>query len=205
MIPKSKILTTTSSAPGVRMNRSQIKTIQAATKIGYNVTEPNQTQTVTVNIGKDIQEVEKHPETVEETISVAEKTDSTANSVSASAASVDLARRYNEIITCKDKYIEALHIMLNIVRNNPLVVKHFVIANTDNLNNLVLLLTNADEVEITLNYDVDCGCCGDSRVALVDKIYVRKHNDLYIFKQSFPEAVKILDDHKISCKMVLII
>ena len=180
------------------MNSSQIKTIQAATPIGSNVTEPNQTQTVTVNIGKDIQEVEKHPEIVEERqcepISVAEKNDSTT----------DLARRYNEIITCKDKYIQALHIILNIIRNNPLIIKHFVIANGDDLSNLVRLLTNADEVEITLNYDADCGCCGDSRVALVDKIYVRKQNDLYIFKQSFPEAVKILDDHKISCKMVLI-
>ena len=94
--------------------------------------------------------------------------------------------------------------MINIVRNNPVVVKNFVIANADDLNNLVRLLTNADEVEITLNYDADCGCCGDSRVALVDKIYARKQNDLYIFKQSFPEVVKILDDHKISCKMVLI-
>ena len=69
MIPKSKILTTTSIAPRrrfapedlrseVQMNSSQIKTIQAATKIGYNVTEPNQTQTVTVNIGKYVQELE---------------------------------------------------------------------------------------------------------------------------------------------------
>ena len=57
MIPKSKILATSSGGPsGMRMNSSQIKTIQAATKIGYNVTEPNQTQNVTVNIGKDIQE-----------------------------------------------------------------------------------------------------------------------------------------------------
>jgi len=196
MIPKSKILATSSGGPsGMRMNSSQIKTIQAATKIGYNVTEPNQTQNVTVNIGKDIQELEPHRgETVDEQIAAPEKNDST----------IDLARRFNEIITCKDKYIQALHIMLNIVRNNPLIVKHFVIAKTDNLNNLVLLLTNADEVEITLNYDVDCGCCSNGNIALVDKIYVRKRDDLYIFKQSFPEAVKILDEHKISCKMVLI-
>ena len=74
MIPKSKILATSSGGPsGMRMNSSQIKTIQAATKIGYNVTEPNQTQTVTVNIGKDIQELEKHPEIAEETITVTEK------------------------------------------------------------------------------------------------------------------------------------
>ena len=94
--------------------------------------------------------------------------------------------------------------MINIVRNNPLVVENFVIANADDLNNLVRLLTNADEVEITLNYDVDCGCCADSKVALVDKIYVRKQNDLYIVKQSFPEAIKIFEDHKISWKMVVI-
>ena len=195
MIPKSKIVTTSSSGPAkMRMNSSQIKTIQAATKIGYNVTEPNQTQTVTVNIGKDIQELEKHPEIVEETISVADKNVSTT----------DLAKRFNEILSCKDKYIQALHIILNIVRNNPLIVKNFVIPNGDDLNNLVRLLTNADEVEITLNYDVDCGCCGDNKIVFVDKIYVRKQNDLYIFKQSFPEAVKIFDDHKIYCKMVSI-
>ena len=63
----------------MRMNSSQIKIIQAATKIGYNVTEPNQTQTVTVNIWKDIQVLDKHPEIVEETISVAERTDSTTD------------------------------------------------------------------------------------------------------------------------------
>ena len=130
MIPKRKKLTTSSSSsPGMRMNSSQIKTIQASTKIGYNVTKPNQSQTVTVNIGKDIQELEKYPEIAEETVAAPDKNDSTT----------DLARRYNEIIRCKDKYIQALHIMLNIVRNNPLVVKHFVIANADDLNNLVRL------------------------------------------------------------------
>ena len=98
-----------------------------------------------MNIGKDIQELEKYPEIGDEQIVAPEKNDST----------IDLTRRYNEIITCKDKYIQALHIMLNIVRNNPLVIKHFVIASADNLNNLVRLLTNGDEVEITLNYDVD--------------------------------------------------
>ena len=163
MIPKSKILTTSTSGPSeMRMNSSQIKTIQAATKIGYTVTEPNQTQTVTVNIGMDIQELESihktHSEMVDETISVADKTDSTT----------DLTKRFNEILSCKDKYIQALHIILNIVRNNPLIVKHFVIPNGYGLNNLVRLLTNADEVEITLNSDVDCGCCGDNKIVFVD-------------------------------------
>ena len=89
--------------------------------------------------------------------------------------------------------------ILHIVQNNPLIVKHYIVATENDLNNLIRLLTYSDGVEIMTD-DIDCGCCGDVKMARVDKIFVNKNNELYNFKYSFPDAIKVWDDHKISYK-----
>ena len=93
--------------------------------------------------------------------------------------------------------------MLHIIENNPLIVKNFIIATEHDLAQLIKLLSNSDDVEIMTD-DIDCGCCGDVKMARVDKIFVNKNGDLYNFKYSYPDVIKVLDDHKISYKIICV-
>ena len=82
----------------------------------------------------------------------------------------------------------------------------FVIANYEYLLRLIQLLTNADDVQIVVkDVEIGCFCTCDDPVITIDKIYVVKHNESLIFKQSFANVVRIFDEHKISLKMVAII
>ena len=74
----------------------------------------------------------------------------------------------------------------------------YVIANYQDLLRLIQLLTNADDVQI-VEKDLEIGCvcsCADP-IITIDKIYVIKHNESLIFKQSFSNVVRMFDEHKI--------
>lgn len=96
---------------------------------------------------------------------------------------------------------KALAVMLRIIENNPLIVNKLIIADIDSLRSLVKLLTDADEVEIvTLDPEVTC-VCSFSLCSVIDKIFVYKDGVNHNLKYSFPDVIKILDDHNISYKM----
>lgn len=108
----------------------------------------------------------------------------------------------SNIIDVKDKICQALLLMLDIVEHNPLIVNKYIIAEAESLKELVLLLTNGDEVSIQSDFDVGC-TCGSNKYVNVDKIFVKKNDETFNFKYAFPEALKILDDHKISIKFCI--
>ena len=119
-------------------------------------------------------------------------------------AHLSLPPDVNTMLQGKDRYVEALNIIINIIKSNPLIVNKFVIAEYQLLLKLIQLLTNADEVQI-VEKEIDPGCvcsCTDP-VLLIDKIYVIKNNQSYIFKQTYTNAVRLLDEHKISIKMTI--
>ena len=96
---------------------------------------------------------------------------------------------------------KALAVMLRIIENNPLIVNKLIIADIESLRSLVKLLTDADEVEIvTLDPEVTC-VCSFSLCSVIDKIFVYKDGVNHNLKYSFPDVIKILDDHNISYKM----
>ena len=53
--------------------------------------------------------------------------------------------------------VEALKLILKINKSNPFVVNDFIVASTDDLSQLISLLTNADSVEISAD-DYATGC-----------------------------------------------
>ena len=109
-----------------------------------------------------------------------------------------------ELLHYKDNVIEALSSLLNIVESNPLIINKLIVANIQDLSQLIKLLTNADTVQINTNNDIECSCLKDLDFVSVDKIYIVKGNDTLNFKYSFPDANKILDDHHVSVKLVRI-
>jgi hypothetical protein len=105
------------------------------------------------------------------------------------------------ILEQKDKQMEALSLIIEIIRSNPLIVNKYIIAKHQYLNELIRLLTNSTEVEF-IEKDIDPGClCDCSKLLYIDKIFVRKNNEIYNLKYHFDGVLKILEDNKISYKI----
>ena len=111
--------------------------------------------------------------------------------------------KVNKSIKSKDNIINAYSLLLTIAENNPIVVNKFIVAKASELAQLIKLLTEADDVQINLNLDVDCSCIGSAHYSSVDKIYIIKGSETLNFKYSYPNANKILDDHRVSVKYVI--
>ena len=103
-----------------------------------------------------------------------------------------------------EKIIKALSLIIDIMYNNPLYINRFIVAQLSCLQELVKILTDADEVEITLQDPTcDCGCCGNNdKIATIDSIYVKKNNSVVEFKYYYAEAKQILESNHISMKLV---
>ena len=103
-----------------------------------------------------------------------------------------------------EKIIKALSLIIDIMYNNPLYINRFIVAQLSCLQELVKILTDADEVEITLQDPTcDCGCCGSNdKIATIDSIYVKKNNSVVEFKYYYAEAKQILESNHISMKLV---
>ena len=118
----------------------------------------------------------------------------------------DIRNDFNQLqalVKQKEDIAKALSIMLNLVENNPLIVNKFIIAPADILTELIKLLTSADEVKLNYALDQDVGCtCGAVKYLPIDKIYIVKDGATQVLKYSYPDCIKLLDDHHISYKLV---
>ena len=110
----------------------------------------------------------------------------------------------SSILQDKDRHVEAYKLIIKIMQINPLIVNKLIVAEFQMLLRIIQLLTNTDEVNIVeKDFDVGCCVCGDPMI-MIDKIFVVKGGVTYNLKYSFPDVVSILDEHKISLKMVVI-
>ena len=95
---------------------------------------------------------------------------------------------------------EALKIIIDMQRNNPLLVNKLILADDVKLELLIKLLTNADEVHIDAD-DVGSGCTGN-KYRKVNAIYVMKDGNTKNLKYDYPEITKELKDLGINTKFV---
>jgi hypothetical protein len=184
MLPKSKVLNTS-------------KSFVAQTKVASKMQK--QSQTVTINVSPNERkcvEIEN-----EKTSSLGE----TREAHEAGYENLELPNsvdEYKQILEHKDRQVQALNIIIEIIKSNPLIVNKYIIANYQYMNELIKLLTNSSEVEF-VEKDVDAGCvCNCDNVVMVDKIFVRKNGEVYNLKYSFPDVIQILESHRISIKIV---
>ena len=92
--------------------------------------------------------------------------------------------------------------MLNLIEHNPLIINKIIVAPRDVLAELIKLLTSADEVSFK-EADPEIGCSFASvKYNVLEKIYVIKNNETFNLKYSFPDVIKIMDEHRISLKLV---
>lgn len=105
------------------------------------------------------------------------------------------------LVKDKNNLIEALSLILDIYENNPLIINKIIIAQEDELARLILLLTNADSIEMT-KYENEIGCCKQSdKYKHISKILVKKGDNTFNFKYSYPNCVQLLENRRISYKI----
>lgn len=104
----------------------------------------------------------------------------------------------------KDNLIEALSLILDIYENNPFIVNRFIVAQEDELTRLLFLLTGAEEIQL-IKSDPEVKCCVKKidKVQYISKIMVKKNGNTYNFKYSFPNVVQLLDNRRISWKLIV--
>lgn len=103
----------------------------------------------------------------------------------------------------KDNLIEALSLLLDIYENNPFIVNKFIVAQEEELTRLLFLLTGAEEIQL-IKSDPEVKCCVKKidKVQYISKIMVKKGGNTYNFKYSFPNVVQLLDNRKVTWKLV---
>ena len=104
----------------------------------------------------------------------------------------------------KDNLIEALSLILDIYENNPFIVNRFIVAQEDELTRLLFLLTGAEEIQL-IKSDPEVKCCSKKidKVQYISMIMVKKNGNTYNFKYSFPNVVQLLDNRRISWKLIV--
>ncbi|KAI5519729.1 protein of unknown function, DUF4106 family [Trichomonas vaginalis G3] len=167
---------------------------------------PTQTnsQSVVVNVKDRDVEVGKPYEDEDGITIVPVKEQPTYPEVSRDLSSVaDIRNDYQQLkdkLQTQEKICQAFGIMLNLVEHNPVKVNSYVIAPHEVLKELLKLLTEADDINIK-EIEPDVSCCGVS-YNVIDKIYVMKGGETLNLKYSFPDVIKIFDDHNISLKFI---
>ena len=107
------------------------------------------------------------------------------------------------IVKDKNSLIQALALIIDLYENNPLIVNKLIVAHEEELIRLLMLLTDADSVEIVKKDTVDGGClCKIPKYDLVDKIMIHKGDELYNLKYSFPSVIRLLDNRRVSIKII---
>ena len=102
------------------------------------------------------------------------------------------------IINDKDHLIEALALIVDLYQNNPLMINKLIILNEEELMRLLFLLTGAEQIEL-IKYDPEFSCsCKNNKFIKIQKIMVKKNDNTYNFKYSFPNVIQLLDNRNIS-------
>ena len=97
---------------------------------------------------------------------------------------------------------EALKIIIQMFKENPMYVNHLLLVDDEKLGNLIKLMTNADSVSIDCE-DIGAGCtCGPQKYRKVNAIYVNKDDKTLNLKYDFPSVTKELKELGINIKCV---
>ena len=171
-------------------------------RLGLTAKVDNQKQVVTVNPVNNINVNVRSPSDIQNESSNTQETqvvypDDTGIYVQATQENVnkltsDLAQEINNN--------EALKIIIQMFKENPIYVNSLLITDDEKLAQLVKLLTNADEVTIDAD-DVGCGCTlNDYRK--VNAIYVKTKSEMKNLKYDYPDVMKQLKELGINTKVV---
>ena len=96
---------------------------------------------------------------------------------------------------------EVLKLLIDMLRNNPLIYNGYIVADDETLMKFIQLLTSADDVQLDAD-DIGQGCISKKTYRKVHAIYIIKGSETLNLKYDFPKVMKELTDLGISCKFV---
>jgi len=96
--------------------------------------------------------------------------------------------------------IDVLKAYIQILKEHNIIKSNKLILSADELANIVLVITGADEVNVALNNDIGCVSIGKNYA--VENIYVSKNNTRNDFKLFYPAQYAYIRDLKIDLKHV---
>lgn len=96
--------------------------------------------------------------------------------------------------------IDVLKAYIQILKEHNIIKANKLILSADELANIVLVITDADEVNVSLNNDIGCVSIGKNYA--VENIYVSKNNTRNDFKLFYPAQYAYIRDLKIDLKHV---
>lgn len=100
----------------------------------------------------------------------------------------------------KNKFLQLL---LRIHQNNPLFINSILVCKSQDLMDMIKLLTKCDKVDLVLNEDIACGGCGaNSKLIYVSKILITKGDETKEMKYGYNEAYSKLISFGINTKIV---
>ena len=74
------------------------------------------------------------------------------------ASAEQAVEEMSQVISEKDNIIKAFGIIIDLYKNNPLIINKYLIADQETLKALIQLLPSAESVNIQLA-DIECTCC----------------------------------------------
>lgn len=119
----------------------------------------------------------------------------------ASSLRCEALRESNKQIEALSQQVEALKIIIDMMKSNPIIINKLIVADDEKLSRLVLLLTSASEVIIDAE-DLGAGCFTGHTYRKVNAIYVIKDDNTKNLKYDFPDVMKTLKDLGINTKIV---
>lgn len=96
---------------------------------------------------------------------------------------------------------KVLKLLIEMLRNNPLIYNGYIIADDVTLMKFIQLLTSADDVQLDAD-DIAQGCITKNTYRKIHAIYIIKGNETFNLKYDYPKVMKELTDLGISCKFV---
>ena len=95
-----------------------------------------------------------------------------------------------------------LKLMLEAYKNNPLHVNDYIVLTEEKLVALVMELTGAQKVELSISADI--ACCGPiSKITYLEGIIVTKNESSKDFKIGYNEEYRFLESYRISSDFVV--
>ena len=113
----------------------------------------------------------------------------------------------NQQIEASNSCCEALKIIIDMMKSNPIIINKLIVADDEKLSRLVLLLTSSGEstaaTEVIIDAeDLGAGCFTGHTYRKVNAIYVIKDGKAKNLKYDFPDVMKTLKDLGINTKIV---
>ena len=165
-----------------------------------NLKTSKKTPTITVDVSPVIQNTIRTsastgstPGIIPETVTPVITSEPVAMNVAGTAA--------EETVESLKRQIEVLKIIIEIQQSNPLVVNKYIIADDELLERMIMLLANAEAVQIDAE-DVGTGCMTRHVYRKIESIYVTVAGETKNLKYDFPSVMKTLKDLHISTKFV---